>query len=481
MKRTGFIIAMIVMALSSTSVFAQGKYGADSANCIKYLSFYKDYFKQKSYNEALPNWREAFKRCPPTANQTMLVDGTTLMRKLISQNSKNPVYREKLVDSLMMIHDIRIANYPKYAVTARNNKGLDLANYVQNDPERLYKEYGEIIAGNKTKTKPTILLFYFDSAVELYKNGSLNEEEIIGIYEYCMELLDGVISRYHPINNEENTSQTINVKGTVTVDGKSSSVNASYNVSDVKSTEQEMAEEVKKSIEELFASNNIADCDKLIELYTPKFEADPQNIELAEKIVRFMSAADGCTDNALFISAATSIHKSNPTHASAYTLYKLNASTGKSAEAVKYLQEAIDREDSDAAQDAEYYYELAVYNFKCGNNLAAEQAAKKVIPLATTSEIKGKTYMLIGTIWGGVRCDGNDIAKRAPYWVAVDYFERAKAADPELAAEANKRINEYKKYYPLTADAFMFGVNDGETYQVSCGGFKANTTVRTQN
>lgn len=434
---------MIVMALSSTSVFAQGKYGADSANCIKYLSFYKDYFKQKSYNEALPNWREAFKRCPPTANQTMLVDGTTLMRKLISQNSKNPVYREKLVDSLMMIHDIRIANYPKYAVTARNNKGLDLANYVQNDPERLYKEYGEIIAGNKTKTKPTILLFYFDSAVELYKNGSLNEEEIIGVYEGCIELL----SKMDPKD----------------------------------AADKEMVDDMKVKIEELFASNNIADCDKLIELYTPKFESDPQNIELAEKIVRFMSAADGCTDNALFIAAATSIHKSNPTHASAYTLYKLNASTGKSAEAVKYLQEAIDREDSDAAQDAEYYYELAVYNFKCGNNLAAEQAAKKVIPLATTSEVKGKTYMLIGTIWGGVRCDGNDIAKRAPYWVAVDYFERAKAADPELAAEANKRINEYKKYYPLTADAFMFGVNDGETYQVSCGGFKANTTVRTQN
>lgn len=434
---------MIVMALSSTSVFAQGKYGADSANCIKYLSFYKDYFKQKSYNEALPNWREAFKRCPPTANQTMLVDGTTLMRKLISQNSKNPVYREKLVDSLMMIHDIRIANYPKYAVTARNNKGLDLANYVQNDPERLYKEYGEIIAGNKTKTKPTILLFYFDSAVELYKNGNLNEEEIIGVYEGCIELL----SKMDPKD----------------------------------AADKEMVDDMKVKIEELFASNNIADCDKLIELYTPKFEADPQNIELAEKIVRFMSAADGCTDNALFIAAATSIHKSNPTHTSAYTLYKLNASTGKSAEAVKYLQEAIDREDSDAAQDAEYYYELAVYNFKCGNNLAAEQAAKKVIPLATTSEVKGKTYMLIGTIWGGVRCDGNDIAKRAPYWVAVDYFERAKAADPELAAEANKRINEYKKYYPLTADAFMFGVNDGETYQVSCGGFKANTTVRTQN
>ena len=173
----------------------------------------------------------------------------------------------------MMIHDIRIANYPKYAVTARNNKGLDLANYVQNDPERLYKEYGEIIAGNKTKTKPTILLFYFDSAVELYKNGSLDEEEIIGVYEECMELL----SKMDPKD----------------------------------AADKEMVDDMKLKIEELFASNNIADCDKLIELYTPKFEADPQNIELAEKIVRFMSAADGCTDNALFISAATSIHKSN--------------------------------------------------------------------------------------------------------------------------------------------------------------------------
>ena len=161
MKKFLILIATLAMTLGSTSAFAQGKYGADSANCIKYLSFYKEYFKQKSYDEALPNWREAFKRCPPTANQNMLVDGTVLMRKLIKQNEKNPVYKAKLVDTLMLIHDIRIQNYPKYAVTARNNKGLDLAQYVQNDPERLYKEYGEIVSANGTKTKASIFLFYF--------------------------------------------------------------------------------------------------------------------------------------------------------------------------------------------------------------------------------------------------------------------------------------------------------------------------------
>lgn len=443
MKKISILFASIMMILSSIEVSAQGKFGADSANCVKYLSFYREYYKQKSFDDATRNWREAFKVCPPTSSQNLLVDGTVLMRKLISKNAKNPVYKAKLVDSLIMIHDIRIEYYPKYAVTARNNKGLDLANYVQNDPERLYNSFAEIIDANKSKTKANIFLFYFDATIELFKQGLIDEEAVIAAYEKCTE-------------------------GLVSLDHKDADDKA-------------MAEDIKVKVEELFASNNVADCDKLVELYTPKFDADPTNMDLARKIVRFMNNADDCTDNHLFISAVTALHQNDPTHNSAYMLYKLNSSIGKSVEAVKYLQEAIDREDSDSEQDAEYYYELAVYNFKSGNSLSAESAAKKVIPLTATASLKGKAYMLIASIWGSVRCEGNDIAKRAPYWVAVDYYERAKAADPELAAEANKRIAEYKKYYPLTADAFMFGVSDGDSYEVSCGGFKAHTTVRTQN
>ena len=442
MKKSVLLIAIIAMTLGSTNLFAQGKYGADSANCIKYLSFYKEYFKQKSYDEAIPNWREAYKHCPPTANQNMLVDGTVLMRKLISKNAKNPVYKAKLVDSLMMIHDARIANYPKYAVTARNNKGLDLANYIQNDPERLYKEFKEIIDANGAKTKATIFLFYFNSAVDLFKDGSIDEEEILGVYEDCIDKLSSLEAK--------------------------------------NADDQALNDEIKANVEEIFASNNIADCDKLIELYTPKFEAAPDDIALSTKIVKALSAA-GCTDAKLFLQAATKIHENEPSHTSAYTLYKLNAAAGNSPAAINYLQEAIDREDSDAAQDVEYLYELAVYNYKCGSNLAAERAAKKIIPLSENGEVKGKTYMLLGTIWGGVHCEGNDIAKRAPYWVAVDYFERAKAADSSLASEANKRIAEYSKYYPLTSVAFMYGVNNGETYEINCGGFHAYTTVRTHN
>ena len=57
---------------------------------------------------------------------------------------------------------------------------------------------------------------------------------------------------------------------------------------------------------------------------------------------------------------------------------------------------------------ANYYLELGSYNYKkAGNNAAAVAAAKKAAELS--DEYKGKAYLLIGTIWGTVRCGGNEV------------------------------------------------------------------------
>ena len=89
--------------------------------------------------------------------------------------------------------------------------------------------------------------------------------------------------------------------------------------------------------------------------------------------------------------------------------------------------------------------------------------------------------MLIGTIWGSVPCSGNDIEQRAKYWVAVDYMNKAKAADETLAEDATNYIRQYSSYYPQTAEAFMYDFTNGQSYTGSCGGMRATTTVRTQN
>ncbi len=437
------ILAFLAIAtLGSVSVFAQGKYGADSAECIKYLSYYKEYYKQKNYESATPNWREAFRLCPPTANQTMLVDGTSLMRKLISKNSKNPVYKEQLIDSLMMIHDIRIANYPKYAVTARNNKGLDMANYIKDDNKRLYEGLNEIIDSNWDETKASLYLFNLNAAIELCKIGMIDEEEVINVYERNSELLDSAT----PKND----------------------------------TEKESNEKVRADLENLFVASKLADCDKIISLFGPKFEQNPSDAEFATKVVKIMSSAEDCMDNTLFVNAATTMYNANPNAASAKMLYQLNAAQGKVDLAIKYLEESIASEETDQEADSDLYYELAVYCFKSGRPLLAEASAKKSVQLTEVSELKAKNYMLLATIWGSVRCEGNEIAVRAPYWVAVDYLERARRADASLAEEAGKMIAQFRQYYPTAADAFMYDVKDGDSYTVSCGGFRETTTVKTQ-
>lgn len=444
MKRINFVVVAalaLMMALPSQRGAAQGKYGADSAECIKYLSYYSEYFKQKNYNEALPNWRMAYKLCPPTANQNMLINGTTLMRRLIAENSKNPVYRKALIDTLMTLHDQRAEYYPKYAVTARNNKGLDMSNYIKDDDKTLYDGYNSIIEANGAQTRPAILLFDLNAAISLYKVGSLGMEEVMNTYQKNMSILESVV----PKNDAE----------------------------------REQNAKIKSDLESLFISSDVANCDDLIELYKPRYEADPDNLELVTSIASTLAKTEGCTDNDLFFNAVTSMHKLSPSYTSAYYLYRLNASRDNVDEAIKYLEEAIADAGSDVVTDAEYSYELAVLCSKHGKNLKAYESAQKAMSLDPSWT--GKSYFLMGTVWGSMSCGGdNEISKRAQYWVAADYLMKAKNADPALTEDANKLISQYSRYFPETAEAFMYDLSDGQSYTVSCGGLRAVTTVRTQ-
>ena len=442
MKRIVLLISVAALALfASSKVSAQGKFGPDSAECIKYLSYYTEYDKQKNYDSALPNWRKAYSLCPPTARYSMLSDGTTLIRQVIQKNQKDAVYRMKLVDSLMTIYDQRVEFWPKYAVSSLNNKALDMYNYLKNDPERLFAGLCDVVNQTKEETRANIFLFQLNTAVDLYKEGSLDPEKVIAVYEDAI--------KYLGMMTPKNDTEARSIAKTV------------------------------EDVESLFITSQVASCDNLIALFTPRFEADPENLDLAKNVVRMMGMTEGCTDNDLFLNAVNTMHAKEPSHTSAYYLYKLYAGRGDYDNAVKFMNEAIAAEESDAVTDGGYYYELAAFCFKSSKYAQAFEAAQKVIDLDPS--LAGKTYMLIGTIWGSVPCSGNDIEQRAKYWVAVDYMNKAKNADETLAEDASEHIRQYSSYYPQTAEAFMYDFTNGQSYTVSCGGMRATTTVRTQN
>ena len=439
MKKIAFAILTLLMVLPGANVSAQGKYGADSANCIIYLSYYKEYFKQKNYDEALPNWRKAYNICPPTANQTMLVDGTTLIRRLIAKNANNAEYKKALIDTLMAIHDARIEFYPKYAATALNNKGIDLNNYIK-DPKVLYDGYNRIIEANQGATKASILLFDLNAAIELFQKGELTAEDVINTYQRNLEIVSNMQAKTE--------------------------------------IEAEQNDKVKSDLEGLFITSKVASCENLLALFTPRFEANPNDIAVVSNIVSMLNNTEGCTDNELFLKAVTSMHKMDPSYKSAYFLYRLNSARGNVDEAISYLEQAIAYPESDTVTDGDYYNELAKYCYKNNMKGKAFDAAIKAADL--NPAVKGESYMLIGNIWAATSCGGTEIERRAPYWVAVDYYQKAKAADESLTAEANERIGSCSRYFPQTAEAFMYDLTVGQSYTVACGGMRATTTVRTQ-
>ncbi len=438
MRKVTLALMILVVSVLGNDIFAQskGKYGADSAECIKYLSYYQEYYKQKNYTDALPNWRKAYKYCPPTASQNMLIHGTSLLQREIAK-TKDATLRQAMVDSLLKIQDQRAETYPKYKVDALNNKGRFVVQYNK-DSEVIHEELEKIIAENGTKTWPKGLLANFDAVVSNYEEKKTDADDVLDTYQRMNDLLDKMV--------EEDDNE--DVRNVIT------------------------------SIDSKFSSTDVASCDKLIELYEPRYEENPTDMNFIKSLVVRMSNTEGCQDNDLFLKAVTSMHENEPSASSAYYLYRLNSARGNSSSAVSYLEQAINFEGNDDATKANYEIELATYCFKNGMNGKAFDYANKAA--SHDESLQGKAYYLIGTIWGSVTCGGDEIEKRAKYWVAVDCLQKARNYDESIAEDASKLISQYSVYFPQKSEAFMYDVMDGQSYSVNCGGMHATTIVRTQ-
>lgn len=441
MKKFTLLLTFALVALmSSTNLSAQSKYGADSAECIKYLSFYLDYMKQGNLDEADPLWQKAISYCPPTASQNMLLDGMKILRKKINKFKSNPIRRETLVDSLMMLHEMRINTYPKYKVTAINNKAVDMMTFMPKGSEgKIMAAMEEAMDVAKGKTNLTIPVRYMSYANDMYKAGSMSAEEVMAAYNKAYATAE-LIEAAKP-------SQAI--------------------------------ADAKRDIENLLMISGVASCENLVEMFTPRYEANPEDRYMLGNLMNMFYAAE-CTDEDLFVKAVESLHKLEPSHKSAYMLYQLHSQRSNVETALSYMEEAITY-CADTLNDvaAGYCFEFANYSFRsAGRHASAVEAAKKAAQY--DPQFQGRAYYLIGTIWASQKVEGNDIERRAPYWVAVDYLTKAKNADENLAEDANALISNYRQYFPKKSEAFMHDLLDGASYTVRCNGMVESTKVRTQ-
>ena len=440
MKKITLILLAAMAIFGGQKVTAQDKYGSgpNREECIKYLSYYSEYYKQKNYDSALPNWRRAYSLCPATASQNMFIHGTTLMTRLYNQ-VKDPAHKDAIVDTILTLQDQRMATYPKNRVSILNNKGQYMINYRGDQAKYIYDNVGEIVDELGTSANGGLLVNLLQSSIALYRENQLSADDVIAMYDKVMADVDGAMPK-----NEAEEEDNLKAKAT---------------------------------IESIFADSKVASCENLIAIFTPRYNADPDNLALVSNIVKLMNTADDCAANDLYLNAVTSMYRLDPSYKSAFGLYRLNAARGNVADAAKYLEEAINSPDSDPATDAQYYYEMAAFCYKNGMRGKASEAARKAIEM--DYGFAGKAYLIMGNLWASATC-GETQDKWARYWAAADYYQKARNADPSVADEAAASLSSVSRYYPEASEAFMYDLTKGQSYTVSCGGMTATTTVRVQ-
>lgn len=323
-----------------------------------------------------------------------------------------------------------------------DNKAIDIINYnyCGDDPLKQYQLLTEIINTINVDCSPVVFINQMKGGVALYQNGALSAEDLMNCFENNICFIEDMIAM---------------------------------------DPEKEEFRTVKQDIETIFAESGVATCENLIDLYTPRFEANPKDANLLATMVKMLTRSD-CVSTDLFLKSAVALHEINPSSNSAYGLYRLYSSRDENAVAAQFLESALSLLDpNDTKTAADYNLELATFYFKNLNRSATAVAtAKKAIEY--DQSIAGKAYLLIGTIWASQDCQGSEVDVRSKYWVAVDYMVKAKNADPEVAEHADELAAQYRRYFPMQVDAFMYDVTDGQRYTVSCGGMTEITTVRTQ-
>ena len=423
MNMKSSLLGLMLVILTSATTYAQCKgttWPEDKEKAEENNALYTDALKQNNYRGAVKGFQWLLTNAPKL-NTGLYINGTDIYNNLAAAE-KDPVKKQVLVDSLMMLYDMRIANCGDME-NVLNRKAIYAATYN---------------AQNKDKTAEVLALYdkvYEISGNNVLDNNLLTYMQVIQINDALLKNMtdEQVLQRYDKL------SEVIDAKIK-----KAQIENKQADVDKLKKT--------KASIDEILPKIVTVNCDFVKTTMQPVFRKNPSDLGLAKKMFQFMTA-DGCIDDPLWLEVAEAIHKDSPDYGLAINMAKIYAKNGNMEKAETFATEAATLASTPDQKESSTIFVGDLLAQK-GSKSAAREAYRKA----------GKAgFEKIGDLYMGAGADcrkGVSLAEdRLVYLAAYEMYAKA-GEGPKMAAA--------KAQFPSVTELFELNWKEGESKPISC-------------
>jgi tetratricopeptide (TPR) repeat protein len=318
---TSIAYLLVFITISSQDCFQASKanWGEDSLECRKNVSLYSEFMKQKVYPDAAKFWNKTQTFCPQY-KPNLYANGAYIYRNIVKEKKKEKSAQVSLyLDTLYSVYDQWILNFGNCdEIKAAKAKDIITLSDRKNF-NKAYELYREVFQNSPQITSYSDIKYFFVyGAKTLYKKNIIKCDQLLADYEMLSIVCDNNIAK-----------------------GKKA---------DKYSKIQELLD---KEI------SPCASCDKLEEIYSSKYNADPENMDLTKKIFERLSN-NKCTESNLYITLLDKV---------------LN--------------------DPDNPPTAKDLYNAAVADYKRKEFLKAEERFNRAITICDDDKLNQKMYEIL--------------------------------------------------------------------------------------
>lgn len=433
-----------------------GLNGLLAQECNKNLSLFNDSAKAGIYEDALPRYKQLIEECP-AINLALYQRADKMFEEMIDEakNANDEAKVKELVQMEIENLKLRLKHFPD-----KSPKG------------KIYVDIGKVMYENKLGGVEDMFK-YFDDA---WNQDPDNYKDPKGLYIYFL-LFDKLEDEKNKTINElfvkydEIISQIERMENDQAVVAKPL-VTKQENQEKLTSKEARQLKNsgiylrnyalIKKGINNVLGQK--ADCDNLIPMYSADFEEKKTDKEWLRVAASKMSGKD-CTSDPLFFKLVEALHGLEPSARTAFYLGRLAAENNDMNKALEYYENAAELEE-DPLDKAKDYFTIAEVYKKRGSF----SSARKYYQLALDNKPSmGIAYLRIAAMIAGSAndCGNSTFEKRAVYWKAANFANRAASVDASLKDNATETANSYQQRAPSKSDIFQENMQ-GKTVSFSC-------------